>query len=134
MSFKRSFGVFPIIDNFVSRRRWVVQRMRSNVGLWDISKAYMLTFDLVVFKVILGSFGAIDVSNWPVTRQWLVIEKNGLKFRTQGDEEIQIWFTFDLVVSKVILRSFGALVPKFPETRKRQVVEQNRVKSGTWRP
>ncbi len=43
------------------------------------------TFDLLVFKVILGSFGAF-VSKWPVTQKRLAIEPTGMKFgRTQGE-------------------------------------------------
>ena len=36
------------------------------------------TFDLIGFKIILGLFGAC--LKWPITRKWLVIETNGLKF------------------------------------------------------
>ena len=39
-------------------------------------------FDVVVFKVIWGSFGTF-VSKWLVNRKRLVIERNGVKFRTQ---------------------------------------------------
>ncbi len=41
------------------------------------------TFDHVVFKVILGSFGAL-VSKWPVTRKQLDIQHNRVTFGTQG--------------------------------------------------
>ncbi len=41
------------------------------------------TFDLVVLKVILKSFGA-HVSKWPVTPKWLVVEQSGVKFETRG--------------------------------------------------
>ncbi len=41
------------------------------------------TFDLVVFKVILRSFGA-RVSNWPVTPKRLLVEQNGVKFESRG--------------------------------------------------
>ena len=40
-------------------------------------------FDLVVSKVIFGSFNAL-VSNWPKTLKQLVVEGNRLKFGTQG--------------------------------------------------
>ncbi len=40
-------------------------------------------FELVVFKVILGSFSAL-VSKWHATLKQLVIEQNRLKFRTPG--------------------------------------------------
>ncbi len=59
-------------------------------------------YDLVVFKVILGSFGAI-VSKWPVCRKWLVV-----------------------VVFKVILGSFGSFVSKWPVCRKWLVVVAKR--------
>ncbi len=42
-------------------------------GSWDNSNTYMSTFDLVVFKVILGSFGGL-VSKLPVPRKRLVAE------------------------------------------------------------
>ncbi len=41
------------------------------------------TLKLLVFKVILGSSGAL-VSTWPVTRKWLAVERNKLKFRSRG--------------------------------------------------
>ncbi len=41
------------------------------------------TFDLLAFKVMLGSFGAL-VSKWTLTRKNLAIERNGLKFGTRG--------------------------------------------------
>ncbi len=42
-----------------------------------------------------------------------------------------MWCTFDLVVFKVILVSVGELVSKWPVTRKRLVIERNRVKFET---
>ncbi len=48
-----------------------------------------------------------------VSQQQLVVERNGGKFRFQGDN---IWDTFDLVLFKVILESFDALVSKSPVT------------------
>ena len=39
------------------------------------------TFDPLVFKVILGSFGAL-VSDWPVTQKRLAVEQKGVKFGT----------------------------------------------------
>ncbi len=41
------------------------------------------TFDLIVFKVVLMSFGP-RVSKWPVTPKRLVVERNGVKFETRG--------------------------------------------------
>ncbi len=54
--------------------------------IWDsgISVTHMWgTFDLVVFKLILGSFGAL-VSKWPVYRNQLV-QWNWVKFEIQGE-------------------------------------------------
>ncbi len=39
-------------------------------------------FDFVVFKVILGSFGAF-VTKLPVSRKGVVVDQNGLKFGTR---------------------------------------------------
>ncbi len=41
-------------------------------------------YDLVVFKIILSSFIAF-LSKYPVSRKWLVVECNGVKFETQGE-------------------------------------------------
>ncbi len=41
------------------------------------------TFDLLVFKVILGLFSAL-VSKWPVTRKTLAVEENEVKVGTRG--------------------------------------------------
>ncbi len=54
--------------------------MKLEVG--DTSNTYMGTFDIVVFRVILGSLGAL-VSKWHVTQKPLVVEQNGLKFGTR---------------------------------------------------
>ena len=43
------------------------------MGHRDISSTYMGTFNLVMFKVISGSFGAL-VLKWPVTPKWLVVD------------------------------------------------------------
>ncbi len=43
----------------------------------------MGTIGLSVFKVISGSFGAL-VSIWPVTRQKLAVEQNGVQFEARG--------------------------------------------------
>ena len=50
---------------------------------WTIVINIWGTFELVGFKVILGSFGAL-VSKWPVSRKGLVVERNGVKFGTHG--------------------------------------------------
>ncbi len=54
-------------------------------------------FELVVFKVILGSFGAL-FSKWPVIRT-------------------HVLGTFDLIRFKVILGSFGAFFSKWYVTQ-----------------
>ena len=41
------------------------------------------TFDILVFKVILGSFNAV-VTEWPVPRKRKAMERNGVKFDTRG--------------------------------------------------
>ncbi len=64
------------------------------------------TFDHLVFKVSLGSFGAL-VLKWSVIRKWLSVELIRLEF---GVVVITIWDTFDLLVFKVLFGPFGALV------------------------
>ncbi len=44
---------------------------------------YTGTFDLLVFKVNWGSFGAL-VSKWPVTQKQVSVEKSGVTIGTQG--------------------------------------------------
>ncbi len=44
---------------------------------------YWKTFDLLVFRIILGSFSALG-PKWPVTLKRLVIEQNGIKFVIRG--------------------------------------------------
>ncbi len=54
--------------------------------IWDLGTLVThmwCTFDLVVFKVILRSFGAC-VSKWPVTPKRQVVQQNGVKFETRG--------------------------------------------------
>ncbi len=55
----RPFGAFPIISNFVSRKRWVVEEKGGEKG---VRNTHMDTFYFVGFKVILRSFGIL-VSN-----------------------------------------------------------------------
>ena len=70
---------------------------RSGIWVsWILVTHIWGTYDLVVFKGILESFGAF-VSKWPVSRKWLVIEQNGVKFGTR------IWGTLYLVRFKVKL-------------------------------
>ncbi len=71
------------------------------------------TFDLLVFEVIFGSFGAL-VSKWPETRKWLTVEQN-VKFGLLVIVH-HIVGTFNHAVLTVIWGSFGALVSKWPVT------------------
>ncbi len=59
------------------------------------------TFDLLAFKVILGSFSEF-LSKWPVTRKGLTVDQNGVKFWTRGVVVILYGGTFDLLVFSVI--------------------------------
>ncbi len=88
------------------------------------------TFDFVVVKAILESFGAF-VSKCPIS-------KNTADCRAKRGE---IWESgtlvihncigwFDLVGFKVNLGSLSALVSKCPISQKRLTVEQNGVKFG----
>ena len=45
----------------------------------SINPSFVLVPDLLLFKVILRSFGAL-VSKWPVTRKQVSVEKTGVKF------------------------------------------------------
>ncbi len=51
--------------------------------IWELGQLLynIVWFDIVGFKVNLGSFGAL-ISKWPVSRKGLVIERNGVKFGT----------------------------------------------------
>ncbi len=52
--------------------------------LGDTGNTYIWsTFDLVEFKVIWGSFSAL-ISEQPVTRTQIVVERNKMKFRIWG--------------------------------------------------
>ncbi len=42
------------------------------------------TFETSVLKVILGSFGAFPIFEKPVSRKWLSVERNGVKFVPRG--------------------------------------------------
>ena len=46
-----SFGIFPIIEKFLCRKRWVLEENRVKIETRDIRNTYIGTFDLVVFKV-----------------------------------------------------------------------------------
>ncbi len=63
--------------------RTLVIHIQGNLTLWGSRSIWITyiwgTYDLVVFKVILGSFSAL-VSKWAVSRKGLVIERNGVKF------------------------------------------------------
>ena len=75
-------------------------------------------FEILVFKIILGSFGTL-VSKWPVTRKQLAVERNSVKLGTLGGS----CSTIDLLVFNVISGSFRAIVSKWPVTRKGLAVE-----------
>ncbi len=47
-------------------------------------------------RLISISFGAF-VQKWPVTRTWLVIERNQLKFGTSGTLVTRIWGTMGYI-------------------------------------
>ncbi len=42
-----------------------------------------ISYDLVQFKVILGSFGAL-VSKWPYLQKGVFVEQKSVKFTTRG--------------------------------------------------
>ncbi len=52
-------------------------------GLVHSCNMYIGYLDLFVFKAILMSFGAV-VSKWSGARKRLAVERNGVKFGTQG--------------------------------------------------
>ncbi len=77
---------------------------------------YMGYFDLLLFKVILGSFGAV-VSKWPVSE----MAGHGAIRSEIWDSQVVVTCicgNFYLLVFKVTLRSFGALVSKLLLTQK----------------
>ena len=58
---------------------------RSENKIWDLGGVVTYirgTFYLLVFKIILGSFGAL-VSKWPLTRKQLDVVRNGVKLETR---------------------------------------------------
>ncbi len=64
-------------------KRLVVEQSFPQFWTRGIQVTCMLRiFDLILFKGILRSFGAL-VSKWPITRKRLAIEWKGLKFETQ---------------------------------------------------
>ncbi len=54
----------------------------NNLGFVVTSRVYGVTFDLVVFQIIWGSFSA-HVSKWPLSQQRLAEEQNKSKFVTR---------------------------------------------------
>ena len=50
---------------------------------WVVVTCISSPFYLLVFKVMLGAFGAL-VSKWHITQKLLTVEWNGMKFGTQG--------------------------------------------------
>ncbi len=86
------------------------------------------TFHLVMFKVILVSFGAL-VSKWPITKK--TPARRRAKWSAIWDYWIlvtPIWGPYVLVVFKVILGAFDTLVSKWPVCQKWLLVERNGVK------
>ncbi len=67
------------------------------------------TFDLVVFKVILGSFGVL-VSKWPVIHH----RAKRIEIWDPTVVVICVWGTYNFLVFKVILGSFREFVYKWP--------------------
>ncbi len=54
----------------------MANRSAEQSEIWDLERTSgrcMGTFELIVFKVILGSLGAF-VSKWHVTRKWLTLQ------------------------------------------------------------
>ncbi len=75
-------------------------------------------FDLVVFKVILGSFVAL-VPKCPVTRKKAGSRVKGTEIWDSWVTVTHIRGTLDLVGFNVIWGSFGALVSNWAVSRKR---------------
>ncbi len=44
------------------------------------------TIGTLMIKVILGSFGAFPIFEKPVSRKWLLVGRNGVKFWASGGE------------------------------------------------
>ncbi len=95
---------------------------RDSCNIWGI-------FDRLVFKVILGSFGAF-VSKWNVTWKQLTVERNR-EILDPGLVVTRIFCAFDLLVFKVFYRSFGPLVSKSTVTGKRLALDRTRLKFGS---
>ena len=78
--FKVILGSFSALLKMACNSKTAHRRAKRS-AIWDswILVTYIRgTYDLIVFKVILGSFGAI-VSKWPVSQKGLVVERNGVK-------------------------------------------------------
>ena len=107
-------------------------RRAKRTKIWDsgtLVTHMWCTFDLVVFKFSLRSFGA-RVSKRPVTPKRLVVERNGVTFETRG----QFLYKYRVIrryrVQGKFLGAFSALVSKWPISRKGLVIERNGVKFG----
>ena len=60
-------------------------RKAKRAQIWDselLATHIWSTFDLVGFKVIWGSVGAV-VLKWPVSRKRLLVDRNSVKFGTR---------------------------------------------------
>ncbi len=115
----------------------MADRRAKRSEIWDSRMLVIHTWsilDLVVFHIILGSFGAV-VLKWPVFRKWLVSNKGWPSSRTDWNLGlVDTSYTHMGYIWRcrfnVILESFGTLVSKWPVSHKRLVVEQNGLKFG----
>ncbi len=75
-----------LISNWPVTRKWLAVE-QNGLNLWLGGAVVWLliwdSFDLLVLKVILGSFSAL-VAKWPITWKRLAVEQNGVKFGTLG--------------------------------------------------
>ncbi len=61
-------------------------RIAKQTEIWEpetLITHMWCTFDLLVFKAILRSFGVL-FSKWPVTQKQLAVQQNGLKAGNMG--------------------------------------------------
>ncbi len=124
--FKVIWGFLKVADNLIT-----VGHRAKQIDICDLGLLVEHVFG-VVFKAILGSFGALH-SKWPVikiTQEWLMIERKHTEIWDSGLDVGYIWGTFHLLVFKAIFGSSGARL-KMALTPKGLGVKQNRLKFGT---
>ncbi len=93
----RTFGAFPIISNFLSRKRLVKSKDGWNLGLWDISNSH------------LGSLWPCRAQDHFEIIRWLLVKQKQTVIWDSGRVvTAPIWATLGLLVFKVILRSLCA--------------------------